>query len=131
MLNQALKKRLSGISAALFLLAFILFGSSLIERIPIAVLVGVMIVVSIATFEWTSFRIAKSIPKVDLFIILLVSVTTIFVDLAVAVVAGVIVASLEFCLGKKANDLILHSIWKVNRKYMLLTVHYSSGQLPA
>lgn len=94
------KKRLSGISAALFLLAFILFGSSLIERIPIAVLVGVMIVVSIATFEWTSFRIAKSIPKVDLFIILLVSVTTIFVDLAVAVVAGVIVASLEFAWEK-------------------------------
>lgn len=103
------KKRLSGISAALFLLGFILFGSSLIERIPIAVLVGVMIVVSIATFEWTSFRIAKSIPKTDLLIIVVVSLTTVFVDLAIAVIAGVIIASLEFAWEKgKQLDIKSH-----------------------
>ncbi len=59
-----------------------------------------MIVVSIATFEWTSFRIAKSIPKNDLLIIIIVSLTTVFVDLAVAVIAGVIIASLEFAWEK-------------------------------
>jgi SulP family sulfate permease len=90
------KERLSGISAALFLLGFILFGSALIEIIPIAVLVGVMFVVAISTFEWTSFRIAKSIPKSDLIIIVLVSSLTVIYDLAIAVIAGVIVASLVF-----------------------------------
>jgi SulP family sulfate permease len=90
------KHRLSGISASMFLLFFILFGSSIIEMIPIAVLVGVMFVVCVSTFEWTSFRIAKSIPRSDLFIIILVSVVTVFFDLAIAVVAGVIVASLVF-----------------------------------
>lgn len=89
-------KRLSGISAALFLLGFILFGSALIEIIPIAVLVGVMFVVSISTFEWSSFRIAKSIPRSDLIIIILVSVITVKYDLAIAVIAGVVVASLVF-----------------------------------
>jgi SulP family sulfate permease len=93
-------KRLSGITAALCLLSFILFGSSLIEKIPLAALVGIMFVVVISTFEWSSIRIMKSIPKTDAFVIILVSATTVFYDLAIAVFAGVIVSSLVFAWNK-------------------------------
>jgi len=90
------RERLSGISAALFLLAFILFGSSLIERIPLAALVGVMFMVVIATFAWSSFRILNKIPLADAFVLILVSAVTVFSDLAIAVVVGVIVSALVY-----------------------------------
>jgi sulfate permease, SulP family len=95
--------RLSGIVAALSLLAFFLFGSDLIEAIPLAALVGVMFMVAIATFEWTSFRILKQIPKSDAIIIFLVSITTVIVDLAVAVLVGVIIAALVFAWKQGQN----------------------------
>lgn len=88
--------RLAGIAAALFLLCFILFASQWIEMIPVAALVGVMFVVVIATFEWSSFRIMRKIPKSDAFVIVLVSAVTVVSDLAVAVVVGVIVSALVF-----------------------------------
>jgi SulP family sulfate permease len=88
--------RLSGISAALFLLTFILFASKWIEMIPIAALVGVMFVVVIATFEWSSLRIIRKIPKSDAFVLILVSTVTVFTDLAIAVIVGVIVSALVF-----------------------------------
>lgn len=88
--------RLSGISAALFLLAFILFASGLIERIPVAALTGVMFMVVIGTFEWASFRIIRQIPRADGFVIILVSAVTVFTDLAIAVFTGVIVSALVF-----------------------------------
>lgn len=88
--------RLSGITAALSLLAFFLFGAKLIEQIPLAALVGVMFMVSIATFEWSSFRLFKQVPKSDLLVIVVVSVTTVLVDLAIAVIVGVIVSALVF-----------------------------------
>lgn len=88
--------RLSGISAALFLLAFILFGSGLIERIPMAALVGVMFMVVIGTFEWSSFRIMRKIPVKDAFVLVLVSAVTVMTDLALAVIVGVIVSVLIF-----------------------------------
>ena len=69
--------RLSGISAGLFLLAFILFASPLIEKIPLAALTGVMFMVVIGTFEWTSFRILRKIPKTDAFVLILVSAITV------------------------------------------------------
>jgi len=90
------RSRISGIVAALFLLSFIVFASSLIERIPLAVLVGIMFVVAMSTFEWSSFRILKNIPKSDAFVLILVSVVTVFTDLAIAVVVGVIVSALVF-----------------------------------
>tara|TARA_A100001015_G_scaffold303722_1_gene393852 strand:+ start:699 stop:2207 length:1509 start_codon:yes stop_codon:yes gene_type:complete len=90
------RSRLSGISAAFFLLLCFLFGAPVIEAIPLAALVGVMFMVSIATFEWSSFRIMKDIPKSDAFIIILVSAITVIVDLALAVFLGVIVAALVF-----------------------------------
>ncbi|MCK5926341.1 MAG: SulP family inorganic anion transporter, partial [Methylococcales bacterium] len=88
--------RLSGISAALFLLSFILFGSELIAIIPVAALIGVMFIVVIGTFEWSSLRILRKIPRSDAFVIILVSGTTVAYDLAIAVVIGVIVSALVF-----------------------------------
>ena len=88
--------RLSGIVAALALLGFILFASNLIEQVPIAALVGVMFMVVIGTFAWSSFRIINKIPVADVFVLVLVSTVTVFFDLAIAVVSGVIVSALVF-----------------------------------
>ena len=88
--------RLSGITAAVMLLMFILFASSYIEQVPIAALVGVMFMVVIGTFAWSSFRILNKIPKADLIVLILVSSLTVIFDLAIAVVSGVIVSALVF-----------------------------------
>lgn len=90
------RTRLSGIVAALMLLAFILFGSSYIEQVPIAALVGVMFMVVVGTFAWSSFRIINKVPRSDVFVIILVSALTVIFDLAIAVFAGVIVSALVF-----------------------------------
>lgn len=90
------RTRLSGISASLFLLAFILFASPVIEVIPLAALVGVMFMVVIGTFAWQSFKIMTRIPKLDAAVIVLVTVVTVWHDLAVAVVVGVIVSALAY-----------------------------------
>lgn len=94
--NSGGKGRLSGIVAAVALLGFILFGSGLINQVPIAALVGVMFMVVIGTFAWSSFRILSKIPKSDAFVLILVSGMTVIFDLAIAVVAGVIVSALVF-----------------------------------
>ena len=88
--------RLSGITAAVMLLMFILFASSYIEQVPIAALVGVMFMVVIGTFAWSSFRILNKIPRTDLFVLILVSALTVIFDLAIAVISGVIVSALVF-----------------------------------
>ncbi len=88
--------RLSGVVAALMLLSFILFLSPYIEQVPIAALVGVMFMVVIGTFAWSSFRIIHKIPVADAFVLILVSGITVFFDLAIAVISGVIVSSLVF-----------------------------------
>jgi SulP family sulfate permease len=88
--------RLSGITAAVFLLIFIVFASSYIEQVPIAALVGVMFMVVIGTFAWSSFRILNKIPRTDVFVLILVSGLTVVFDLAIAVIAGVIVSALVF-----------------------------------
>jgi len=90
------RTRLSGISAALFLLAFILFASKYIEMIPLAALIGVMFMVVIGTFAWQSFTIMRRIPLMDAFVIVLVTVVTVMHDLAIAVVVGVIVSALAY-----------------------------------
>lgn len=90
------RTRLSGLSAALFLLAFILIGSQWIEMIPLAALVGVMFMVVIGTFAWNSLRIMSKIPWTDAFVIILVTGVTVWQDLAVAVVVGVIVSALAY-----------------------------------
>ncbi len=94
--NSGGRGRASGISAALFLLLFILFASPLIEKIPLAALIGVMFIVVIGTFEWSSFRILGKVPRSDAFILVVVSGVTVATDLAVAVVVGVIISALVF-----------------------------------
>jgi SulP family sulfate permease len=88
--------RLSGITAAAALLGFILFGAPLIEQVPLAALVGVMFMVVIGTFAWSSFRILNKIPKSDAFVLVAVSAITVWQDLAIAVIAGVIISALVF-----------------------------------
>jgi len=90
------RTRLSGISAALFLLAFILVASSLIEQIPLAALVGVMFMVVIGTFAWQSLTILRRIPLTDALVMVLVTIVTVMSDLAIAVVVGVIVSALAY-----------------------------------
>lgn len=94
--NSGATKRLSSIAMSLFLLSFILFGSSLIERIPLAALIGVMFVVAEKTFEWASLEALRKIPRSDAIIVVLVTVVTVFTDLAIAVVLGVVIAALVF-----------------------------------
>lgn len=88
--------RLSGIVASLALLVFILFAAPLIEQIPIAALVGVMFMVVIGTFAWSSFRIINKIPRADAIVLIAVSLITVLEDLAIAVVIGVIMSALVF-----------------------------------
>lgn len=88
--------RTSGIAAAILLLAFVLFLAPLIEMIPLAALVGVMFMVVIGTFEWSSLRLFKKIPASDFMVIVLVSVVTVIFDLAIAVFVGIIVSALVF-----------------------------------
>lgn len=88
--------RLSGITAALGLFAIILVASPLIESIPLAALVGVMFMVVIGTFEWTSFKVIRKAPKDDVLVMILVTVVTVFTDLAIAVGVGIVASALLF-----------------------------------
>ena len=90
------RTRLSGISAALFLLLFIVVAAPLIEQIPLAALVGVMFMVVIGTFAWNSFKIMRKVPLTDAMVIVLVTCVTVAYDLAIAVVVGVIVSALAY-----------------------------------
>lgn len=94
--NSGGSGRLSGITAAIALLCFVLFGAPLIEQIPIAALVGVMFMVVIGTFAWSSFRILHKIPLSDAIVLISVSTITVWMDLAVAVIAGVVMSALVF-----------------------------------
>ena len=95
--SNGARARLSGIVAAIGLLSFIMFGSSLIERVPMAALTGLMIMVSIGTFEWASLRTFNRMPKSDVFVMVLVTLVTVFLhNLALAVIVGVVIAALGF-----------------------------------
>ncbi len=90
------RRRLSGVVEALCILAFIVFASRLIESVPMAALIGVMFIVVIETFAWSTFRIIRSIPRADAFVLVLVTVVTVASNLAIAVVVGVIASALNF-----------------------------------
>ncbi|MBX2834711.1 MAG: SulP family inorganic anion transporter, partial [Micavibrio sp.] len=98
------RTRVAGVVAALFLLAFILFASGLIEQIPLAALVGVMFMVVIGTFAWETFKILHRVPAYDAFVIILVTGVTVATDLAIAVIVGVIISALVFAW-RKAEDI--------------------------
>jgi SulP family sulfate permease len=90
------RTRIAGITASLFLLSFILFGSTLIEQIPIAALIGVMFMVVIGTFAWNSIRTMLKIPRSDALVVVTVTAITVVEDLAIAVVVGVIMSALVY-----------------------------------
>ncbi len=90
------RTRIAGIAAALFLLAFVVVAAPAIERIPLAALVGVMFMVVIGTFAWNSLKVMRRVPLIDALVIVLVTVVTVWQDLATAVVVGVIVSALAF-----------------------------------
>ncbi len=95
-INSGGRTRLSGIIAAITLLIFILFASTYIEMVPIAALVGVMFMVVIGTFAWSSFRILGKIPFSDAIVLVAVSSLTVIFDLAIAVFIGIIISALVF-----------------------------------
>jgi len=96
-ISSGARARLSGIVASVTLLLFVMFGSSLIELVPMAALTGLMIMVAIGTFEWASLNTINKMPKSDIFVMVTVTlVTAILHNLALAVVVGVIIAALVF-----------------------------------
>jgi SulP family sulfate permease len=96
-ISSGARARLSGIVASVMLLVFIMFGAGLIEKMPMAALTGLMIMVAIGTFEWASFRTINKMPKSDIFVMVVVTlVTAILHNLAMAVLIGVIIAALVF-----------------------------------
>ena len=95
-INAGGRGRMSGVAMALTLLSFILFADKYIEQVPIAALVGVMFMMVIETFAWSSFRILRKIPVADAAVLIIVSSVTVIFDLAIAVFVGVIISALVF-----------------------------------
>lgn len=95
--SSGARARLSGIVAAVMLLVFIMFGADLIEKLPMAALTGVMIMVAVGTFEWASLKTFRRMPKSDILVMVLVTVVTVILhNLALAVLIGVIISALVF-----------------------------------
>ena len=108
-LNAGSRSRVSGVIAALAILMIILIAAPIIERIPMAALTGVMMVVAFLTFKWSSFKILNKMPKTDVFIVILVTAITIIThNLAVAVLTGIIISGLNFTW-QKANELSVNT----------------------
>lgn len=96
-ISAGARARLSGIVAAIMLLVFIMFGAPLIEKVPMAALTGVMIMVAVGTFEWVTFKLVGKMPRHDVLVIILVAAVTVLLhNLALAVLVGVIISSLVF-----------------------------------
>ncbi|BET11572.1 SulP family inorganic anion transporter [Pandoraea sputorum] len=95
-LSSGGRTRVSGATAGIMILLFVLFLSPLIERIPLAALVGVMFVVAQQTFAWGSLRVLGKVPRNDALVIVAVTGITVFTDLAVAVMCGIVIAALNF-----------------------------------
>lgn len=112
-INSGGRGRLSGIVAGLTLFLFIIILWPIIKLIPLAALVGVMIIVVIKTFEWATFKFIRKVPKHDAFIIVVVTAVTVFTNLAIAVVTGMIVAALVFAWETAKN---IYAEKKINDK---------------
>lgn len=96
-ISNGARARLSGFVASVVLLFFVMFGANLIEQVPMAALTGLMIMVSIGTFEWSSLRTFNKMPKSDIFVMITVTLVTVLLhNLALAVILGVIIAALVF-----------------------------------
>ena len=118
------RTRMSGIAASLFLLLFIVIGSSLIEQIPLAALVGVMFMVVIGTFAWQSILVIKRIPRIDVVVMIIVTVITVIYDLAIAVLCGVIISALAYAWN---NAIRIRGSVTIDEN--LNTIYYIEGPL--
>ena len=94
--NSGGRTRVSGIVCALAIFSYVLFGSSLIEKIPLAALAGTMLCLVLDIFDFTSFKRIARIPKTDATVLIGVTAVTVVTNLAVAVFAGVILSALGF-----------------------------------
>ena len=96
-ISSGARARLSGIVASVGLLIFIMYGAPVIEKLPMAALTGVMVMVSIGTFEWASLKVFGKMPLTDVLVMVVVTLVTVFLhNLALAVLIGVIISALKF-----------------------------------
>ena len=107
-LSSGGRTRISGTVSGVMILLFVLFLSPLIERIPLAALVGVMLVVAQQTFAWASLRVIRKVPANDVLMIVAVTVITVLTDLATAVLCGIVIAALNFAW-QHARDLYVET----------------------
>lgn len=121
--NSGGRGRLSALTGAIGLLLFILVASDLIEMVPMAALTGVMFMVVVKTFEWSSFRAMKRIPKSDSFVIVTVSIVTVFTDLAVAVGVGIVISALVFAWKSASKMTLKSSTGKNGEKVLTIEGH--------
>lgn len=96
-ISNGARARLSGIVASVVLLLFVMVGANWIERLPMAALTGLMIMVALGTFEWASLKTITKMPRSDIFVMIVVTaVTAVLHNLALAVVIGVVISALVF-----------------------------------
>ncbi|MFK7785563.1 MAG: SulP family inorganic anion transporter [Crocinitomicaceae bacterium] len=96
-ISSGARARLSGIVASVGLLIFIMYGAPVIEKLPMAALTGVMVMVAIGTFEWASLKVFGKMPLTDVLVMVVVTLVTVFLhNLALAVLIGVIISALKF-----------------------------------
>jgi SulP family sulfate permease len=119
-INSGGRGRLSGIVAGVTLFLFIILLWPIIKLIPLAALVGVMVMVVIETFEWATFKFIRKIPKHDALVIVVVTLVTVFTNLAIAVITGVIIAALVFAWQTAKNIYATEKVTKDGvKEYML------------
>ncbi|MDQ7009109.1 MAG: SulP family inorganic anion transporter [Candidatus Gracilibacteria bacterium] len=121
-INNGGRKRLSGVSASIFLILFVVFGTSLILKIPLAALVGLMFMVVIGTFAWPTLKMLNKIPKSDAFVVISVTLITAFShNLALAVVSGVVISALVFAW-QKSQEIIAKKVISKDGKITTYTI---------
>lgn len=114
-LNSGARTRISGITGGIVIFLIILFAAPLVERIPIAALVGVMFMVAITTFEWASLHLLKNVPKVDQAVMIIVTVITVVLNnLAIAVIIGVAISAIAFAWEAAKRVQIIYSFDEKN-----------------
>lgn len=130
-LNAGARSRVAGVVGALAILVIILVAAPIIERIPMAALTGVMMVVSFLTFKWSSFKILNKMPKIDVWVMIIVTAVTIIThNLAVAVLIGIVISALNFTW-QKANKLTASTHTEGVKKVYQIEGVFFFGSVPS
>lgn len=114
--------RLSSFVAGAFLMFLIIVLGNVVVQIPMPVLVGIMIMVSIGTFDWSTFAYLKKAPRADSIVMVATVAIVVYThDLSIGVLAGVLLSAIFF----------VAKISKIKvRKKLLESTHYQvEGQL--